>query len=48
METILLTCLQAQILIQRIIATNLNDFHKSDLILEIRQVSPQNCNLKIQ
>jgi hypothetical protein len=45
METLLLTCLQAQLLIKRIEVTNLTTREKNDLIWEVKQVSRRECNL---
>lgn len=43
METILLTCLQAQLLSGRINKTNISPQIKLDLIEEVRLKSPKEC-----
>jgi hypothetical protein len=47
MEALILTCLQAQLIISRINAHNLPKQIKNDLIWEIKQVSPKNCKFSI-
>lgn len=47
METIMLTCLQAQLLVGRINSKNLTSQIKNDLIWEVKQISPKNCKLSI-
>lgn len=45
METIILTCLQAQLIVGRINKQILTSQQKNDLIWELKQVSPKNCNI---
>ncbi len=45
METLLLTCLQAQLMVGRVIKTNIPSQSKNDLIWEIKQVSPKECKI---
>lgn len=45
METILLTCLQAQLLSGRINKTNISPQIKLDLIEEVRLKSPKECQM---
>jgi len=45
METLLLTCLQAQFLINKIEVTNLTLREKNDLIWEVGQVTSKKCNI---
>jgi len=45
METLLLTCLQAQFLIKRIEMTSLTSTQKNDLIWEVKQVTKKECKI---
>ena len=46
METILLTCLQAQLLVSRINAhPSITDQIKNDLIWEVKQVTEEKCQV---
>ena len=45
METLLLTCLQAQLMTGRVIKANIPSQAKNDLIWEIKQVSPKECKI---
>ncbi|QPX47982.1 hypothetical protein PQC13_gp017 [Synechococcus phage S-SRM01] len=45
METLLLTCLQAQFLIKRIEMTHLTPREKNDLIWEVKQISRKECKI---
>jgi hypothetical protein len=45
MEALLLTCLQAQLLFKRINVTDLTPKQKNDLVWEVKQLSPQKCNI---
>ena len=47
METLILSCLQAQLLTGRINSYNIPRQIKNDLIWEIKQVSPNNCKISI-
>ena len=43
MEAIILTCLQAQLMVGRIYKVDIPKQAKNDLIWEIKQVSPKTC-----
>ncbi len=45
METLLLTCLQAQLMVGRVIKTDVPKQAKNDLIWEIKQVTPKECKI---
>ena len=45
METLLLTCIQAQILSKRIEVSDLTPKQKNDLVWEIGQITPKKCNI---
>jgi len=45
METLILTCLQAQLMTGRILKTDIPKQAKNDLIWEIKQVSPKECKI---
>jgi hypothetical protein len=45
METLILTCLQAQLIIARINEGTLPQHVKNSLIWEIKQISPRECKL---
>ncbi len=45
METLLLTCLQAQLMAGRVIKTDIPAQAKNDLIWEIKQISPKECKI---
>ena len=45
MEALILTCLQAQLMAGRVIKTNIPAQAKNDLIWEIKQVSPKECEI---
>ena len=47
MEVIILTCLQAQMIIGRVNKQPLTLPQKNDLLWEVKQVSPKNCKLSI-
>jgi len=43
METLILTCLQAQLIAGRVYKQEIPKQAKNDLIWEIKQISPKNC-----
>ena len=43
MEAVILTCLQAQLMVGRIYKVDIPKQAKNDLIWEIKQVSPKTC-----
>ena len=43
METLILTCLQAQLIAGRVHKQEIPKQVKNDLIWEIKQISPKNC-----
>jgi len=44
MEQLFLTCLQAQLLISRVNASNfVTDYQKNDLVCEIKQLTKKSC-----
>jgi indole-3-glycerol phosphate synthase len=45
METLILTCLQAQLIAGRVYKQNLPKEAKNDLIWEIKQISPKECKI---
>ena len=45
METLLLTCLQAQLIVGRVHKQYLSLQQKNDLIWELKQVSPKECKI---
>jgi hypothetical protein len=45
MESLLLTCLQAQLMVSRVNYTKLEPQQKNDLIWEIKQISPKECKI---
>lgn len=47
METLILSCLQAQLIVGRVHKQFLTPQQKNDLIWEIKQVSPKECKLLI-
>ena len=47
MELVILTCLQAQMIVSRVNKQPLTILQKNDLIWEVKQVSPKNCKLSI-
>ena len=49
METLLLTCLQAQLMVGKINANKtLPPQAKNDLVWEIKQVSPKECKIDVK
>ncbi len=48
METLLLTCLQAQLMVGRVVKTDIPKQAKNDLIWEIKQVSPKECKIDLK
>jgi hypothetical protein len=47
MESLILTCLQAQLIVGRINAHSLPKQIRNDLIWEVKQLSPKECKLPI-
>jgi len=45
MEALILTCLQAQMMIGRVSKSDIPKQAKNDLIWEIKQVSPKECKV---
>jgi hypothetical protein len=45
METLILTCLQAQLMAGRVLKADIPNHAKNDLVWEIKQVSPKECKL---
>lgn len=45
MEALILTCLQAQLLVGRVNKQKLPPQAKNDLIWEIKQISPKECKI---
>ena len=45
METLLLTCLQAQLMVGRIYKVDIPKQAKNDLIWEIKQITPKECKI---
>jgi indole-3-glycerol phosphate synthase len=45
METLILTCLQAQLIAGRVYQQNISKQAKNDLIWEIKQISPKECKI---
>jgi hypothetical protein len=45
METLLLSCLQAQLVIGRVIKAYLSPQTRNDLIWEIRKIAPKECKI---
>jgi hypothetical protein len=45
METLLLTCLQAQLMVGRIHTVDIPKQAKNDLIWEIKQITPKECKI---
>jgi hypothetical protein len=45
METLLLSCLQAQVLFKRIEVADLSHKQKNDLFWEVKQLTPKKCNI---
>jgi hypothetical protein len=45
METLLLTCLQAQLIVGRVHQQNIPKQAKNDLIWEIKQITPKECKI---
>jgi hypothetical protein len=45
MEAIILTCLQAQLMVGRVQKTDIPKQAKNDLIWEIKQVAPKTCSI---
>jgi hypothetical protein len=45
METLLLTCLQAQLIVGRIHKQYISLQQKNDLIWEIKQITPKECKI---
>ena len=45
METLLLTCLQAQLIVGRINKQYISPQQKNDLIWEVKQISPKECKI---
>ena len=45
METLILTCLQAQLIAGRVQQQNIPKQAKNDLIWEIKQISPKECKI---
>ena len=45
METLLLNCLQAQLVIGRVMEANLSPQIRNELIWEIKQITPKECKI---
>ena len=45
METLLLTCLQAQLIVGRVHKQPMTLQQKNDLIWEVKQISPKECKI---
>jgi indole-3-glycerol phosphate synthase len=45
METLLLNCLQAQLVIGRVMEVNMPPQTRNDLIWEIKKISPSECKI---
>ena len=45
METLILTCLQAQLIVGRVHKQQLPSQAKNDLIWEVKQISPKECKI---
>jgi len=45
MEALILTCLQAQLIVGRVYKTDIPKQAKNDLIWEIRQIAPKECKI---
>jgi hypothetical protein len=43
MEAIILTCLQSQLMVGRVLKQDIPKQAKNELIWEIKQISPKNC-----
>ncbi len=47
MEALILTCLQAQLIIGRINSHTISKQIKNDLIWELKQIAPKECKLSV-
>ena len=45
METLLLSCLQAQLIIGRVVKANMPPQTRNDLIWEIKKITPKRCKI---
>jgi indole-3-glycerol phosphate synthase len=45
METLILTCLQAQLIATRVYKADMSKETRNDLIWEIKQISPKECRI---
>jgi hypothetical protein len=45
METLLLTCLQAQLIVGRVNKQSITPQQKNDLIWEVKQITPKECKI---
>lgn len=48
METLILNCLQAQLIVSRINSYTLPKQTRNDLIWEVKQISPKECRIDIK
>ncbi len=47
METLLLTCLQAQLMVGRVVKHDIPKQAKNELIWEVKQIAPKECKISI-
>ena len=45
METLLLSCLQAKLILGRVMKSNMPPQTRNDLIWEIKQITPKECKI---
>jgi len=45
MESIILTCLQAKLMVGRVLKQDIPSQAKNDIIWEIKQISPKECKI---
>jgi hypothetical protein len=45
MDPLILTCLQAQLLVGRVNAQDISKQQKNDLVWELKQISPKECKI---
>ena len=45
MEALILTCLQAQLMVGRVVKHDISKQVKNELIWEIKQISPKECKI---
>jgi len=45
MDTLILTCLQAKLMIGRVLKVDIPNQAKNDLVWEIKQITPKECRI---